>query len=64
MSFLSVSCKIFHFSFLAMSKNQFLAMSFLSNVWHHFLSREMLKSNTWQIKLKLAKAALKGSLAP
>jgi hypothetical protein len=34
MSFLSTSCKMFHFSFLAMSKNRFLAMSFLSNVWH------------------------------
>jgi hypothetical protein len=34
MSFLSTSCKIFNFSFLAMSKNRFLAMSFLSNVWH------------------------------
>jgi hypothetical protein len=30
MSFLSTSCKIFHVSFLAMSKNRFLAMSFLA----------------------------------
>jgi hypothetical protein len=34
MSFLSTSCKIFHFSFLAMSKNRVLAMSFLAMYGH------------------------------
>jgi hypothetical protein len=34
MSFLTMSSKIFHFSFLAMSSFRFLAMSFLAIVWH------------------------------
>jgi hypothetical protein len=40
MSFLSTSCKIFHFSFLAMSKNQFLAMSFLAMYGHRARASE------------------------
>jgi hypothetical protein len=52
MSFLSTSCKIFHFSFLAMSKNRFLAMSFLSNVWHRLVQKVLVQVTYSSIRLK------------
>jgi hypothetical protein len=63
MSFLSTSCKIFHFSFLAMSKNRFQAMSFLAMYGH----RKVECTFFWRLEMKAQKSALHmyyGILAP
>jgi hypothetical protein len=59
MSFLSTSCKIFHFSFLAMSKNRFLAMSFLAMYGHRLVNMKKLHISNAQNWLQTSAGTFK-----